>query len=100
MASIWSFNELKVMTLLQGILFLNTKLSCIESATIGIGLQMLHSSNQVFLPPPPVASLTGMLASQLMGLGVPPPSTTIVDACTPWASAAEGDNMTKINCAR
>ena len=27
-----------------------------------------------------------------MKLGVPPSSTTIVDACTPRASAAQGDN--------
>ena len=55
-----------------------------------------YETTSVFLPPPPEASSTGMLASRSTGLGVVPPprSTTIVDACTPLASAAEGDNIT------
>ena len=35
----------------------------------------------------------GMLASQPTGNGVQPPSTTIVDACTPQASVAEDDTL-------
>ena len=49
------------------------------------------STTSVFLSPPPGASSTGMLASRPTGLGVPPPWTTIADACTPLSSAAEGD---------
>ena len=37
----------------------------------------------------------GMPTSRPTGLGVPPRSTTIVDACKPLAPAAEGDNSNK-----
>ena len=50
-----------------------------------------YETTSVFLPPSLGASSTGMLASRPTGLGVPPRSTTIVYACTPLASAAEGD---------
>ena len=55
--------------------------------------QNFYDSTTIFLPLPPGASLTGMLASRPMGLGVPPPVTTmIVDACTPLAFVVEGDS--------
>ena len=57
-----------------------------------------HCYDSPNLPPPPGPSSTGMrttsevVASQPMGLGV---LSTIVDACTPLASAAECDSIYK-----
>ena len=58
--------------------------------------QNFYETIFVFLPPPPGESSTGMLASRPTRIGVPPRSTTIVDACTPLASAAEGDTINKL----